>query len=71
MVLRMAKFKLILTITMILGFMLILVGSVLLLIGAFKNNNDILLIAFIPLGLGILNYIILIILVIIRIKKKD
>ena len=71
MVLKMVKFKLILTLTMILGFILILVGSILLLVGAFKNSNDILLIAFIPLGLGILDYITLIILIIIKIKKKD
>ncbi|MBQ7642171.1 MAG: hypothetical protein IJS83_06845 [Acholeplasmatales bacterium] len=66
----MAKAKLYLEIALIFGFMLILLGTLFLLIGAFKNNNTLLLIAFIPLGLGIIDYIVLIIIFLIKIKKN-
>ena len=66
----MAKAKLYLEIALIVGFMLILLGTLFLLIGAFKNNNTLLLIAFIPLGLGIIDYIVLIIIFLIKIKKN-
>lgn len=66
----MAKIKLAIQILMILGFALILLGTLLLLLGAIKNNDNILLIAFIPLGLGIFDYIVLIIFILIRLKKK-
>ena len=66
----MAKAKLYLEIALIFGFMLILLGTLFLLIGAFKNNNTLLLVAFIPLGLGILVYMSLIILVLIKMKRK-
>ncbi len=42
-----------------------------LLIGAFRNNDTVLLISFIPLGLGILDYLTLIIIVLIKIKKRN
>lgn len=67
----MARAKLILEICIIFGFILIMVGSLLLLFGAFRNNDTVLLISFIPLGLGILDYLVLIILVLIKIKKRN
>ena len=66
----MAKMKLAIEITMILGFALILFGTLLLLVGAMRNNDNIILIGFIPLGLGILDYIVLITIIIIRLNKK-
>lgn len=71
MVLRMAKAKLILEVCIIFGFLLIMIGTLMLLIGAFKNNDTILLVSFIPLGLGILDYLTLIIIVLIKIKKRN
>ncbi len=71
MVLRMAKAKLILEVCIIFGFLLIMVGTLMLLIGAFRNNDTVLLISFIPLGLGILDYLTLIIIVLIKIKKRN
>ena len=46
-------------------------GTLMLLIGAFRNNDTLLLISFIPLGIGILDYATLIIIVLIKIKKRD
>ena len=66
----MAKAKIIIETIIILGFMLILFGTLVLILGAFKNNNTLLLVAFIPLGLGILVYMSLIILVLIKMKRK-
>ena len=71
MVLRMAKAKLILEVCIIFGFLLIMIGTLMLLIGAFRNNDTILLVSFIPLGLGILDYLTLIIIVLIKIKKRN
>ncbi len=67
----MAKAKFILEAAMIIGFMLILTGTMLLLMGSFKNNNTVLLIAFIPLGLGILDYIVMIVFILVKLKKKN
>ena len=67
----MAKAKLILETLIIFGFLLIVSGTLMLLIGAFRNNDTLLLIAFIPLGIGILIYAVLIILVLIKIKKRN
>ena len=71
MVLRMAKAKFILEVCIIFGFLLIMIGTLMLLIGAFRNNDTILLVSFIPLGLGILDYLTLIIIVLIKIKKRN
>ncbi len=68
----MAKNKLIFQAFMILGFVLFLFGTVMLLLGAMRNNEKVLLMAFIPLGLGLLDYIVLIIIILIKIRtKKD
>ena len=67
----MAKAKLILEVCIIFGFLLIMIGTLMLLIGAFRNNDTILLVSFIPLGLGILDYLTLIIIVLIKIKKRN
>ena len=71
MVLKMARAKLVVELCIILGFLLIMTGTLMLLIGAFRNNDTVLLFSFIPLGVGILDYAILIILVLIKIKKRD
>jgi len=66
------KNKLIFQIFMILGFVLFSLGTIMLLLGAIRNNENVLLIAFIPLGLGLLDYIVLIIIILIKLKtKKD
>ena len=66
----MAKAKLFVELFLIFGFVLIITGTGLLIIGSMKNNNNLLLIAFIPLGLGILMYISLIIVVLIALKRN-
>ena len=70
MVFIMAKAKLFVELFLIFGFVLIITGTGLLIIGLIKNNNNLLLIAFIPLGLGILMYISLIIVVLIALKRN-
>jgi len=70
MVFIMAKAKLFVELFLIFGFVLIITGTGLLIIGSMKNNNNLLLIAFIPLGLGILMYISLIIVVLIALKRN-
>ena len=66
----MAKAKLLLELFLIFGFMFIIAGTGLLVIGSMKNNNTILLISFIPLGVGILMYITLIIVVLDFVKRN-
>ena len=66
----MAKAKLFVELFLIFGFVLIITGTGLLIIGSMKNINNLLLIAFIPLGLGILMYISLIIVVLIALKRN-
>jgi len=70
MVFIMAKAKLFVELFLIFGFVLIITGTGLLIIGSMKNINNLLLIAFIPLGLGILMYISLIIVVLIALKRN-
>lgn len=70
MVFIMAKAKLFVELFLIFGFVLIITGTGLLIIGSMKNNNNLLLIAFIPLGLGILMYISLIIVFLIALKRN-
>ena len=67
----MARAKLIVELCIIFGFLLIMTGTLMLLIGAFRNNDQLLLFSFIPLGIGILDYAILITIVLIKIKTRN
>lgn len=67
----MAKAKLIIELCIIFGFIFILTGTMMLLVGAMRENNNIILFGFIPLGLGLLTYFVIFILVLINLKKKN